>query len=244
MQRHEFLFEASRMLSESSDCRATLQSIAQLAVPDLADGCVIDLAQEDGAEARVAAARLETPRAFGTRDEGEIPTNQSPARLDLLGRLGLHAYLRIPIVAHGRQLGTIALFTEGVRALGRDDVAMAEELARRIAAALDNARLHSETERALAARDALLARVERDMRPALSAIAVAAEVQLASAPATDAGRVLREAAETSRRAVEHLSRVIDALAAVSAPGADLPPRSSWGRRDVLLSELGELEPTR
>ena len=53
-QRLRFLAEASRLLAESIDYQATLKTVARLAVPDIADWCVVDLLQPDGALARVA----------------------------------------------------------------------------------------------------------------------------------------------------------------------------------------------
>jgi len=51
----EFLAEASSVLSSSLDYETTLGSVARLAVPDLADWCVIDL-EEGGLVRRVAVA--------------------------------------------------------------------------------------------------------------------------------------------------------------------------------------------
>jgi Carboxypeptidase regulatory-like domain/TonB-dependent Receptor Plug Domain len=67
-------------------------------------------------------------------------------RFSLLRRLGLHAYICGGLVARGRFLGTITLFAEAPRAFGSDDVAMVEDLACRVAVAIDNARLHEEAQ--------------------------------------------------------------------------------------------------
>jgi PAS domain S-box-containing protein len=58
-QREEaqrFLAEIGATLSSSLDYRATLASIARLAVPNLADWCVIDICEEDGSLDRLAMA--------------------------------------------------------------------------------------------------------------------------------------------------------------------------------------------
>ena len=54
IQRQRFLAEASRLLAESMDYPATLKTVARLAVPSIADWCVVDLMQDDGRMARVA----------------------------------------------------------------------------------------------------------------------------------------------------------------------------------------------
>jgi len=58
-QREEFqrfLTEAGTTLTSSLDYATTLASLARLAVPSLADGCMVDLLEEDGQVHRVAVA--------------------------------------------------------------------------------------------------------------------------------------------------------------------------------------------
>ena len=55
-RRARFLSNVSSVLSASLDYHATLSVLAKLAVPELADWCVIDVVEEDGRMARVAAA--------------------------------------------------------------------------------------------------------------------------------------------------------------------------------------------
>jgi PAS domain S-box-containing protein len=68
--------------------------------------------------------------------------------LGLLRELGLRSLLAVPMLAGGSVLGVIALVqAESGRAYGEDDLALAEELARRAATAVENARLYAEAER-------------------------------------------------------------------------------------------------
>jgi GAF domain-containing protein len=55
-RRLRFLGEVSTLLAGSLDYESTLQSLARLAVPALADICVIDMLADDGTIRRVAAA--------------------------------------------------------------------------------------------------------------------------------------------------------------------------------------------
>jgi K+-sensing histidine kinase KdpD len=55
-RRLAFLAEASAVLGSSLDYERTLQSVAELALPHIADGCVVDMAIEDGQLRRVAVA--------------------------------------------------------------------------------------------------------------------------------------------------------------------------------------------
>jgi PAS domain S-box-containing protein len=54
-----FLAEASAVLAESLDFKATLRSAARLAVPVLADWCVVDVLQDDGSLRRIALAHAD-----------------------------------------------------------------------------------------------------------------------------------------------------------------------------------------
>lgn len=69
--------------------------------------------------------------------------------LALLRRLGFAAEIVLPLVARGRTLGVITLvLADNSRHYGPGDLALAEELARRAALAIDNARLYAEAQAA------------------------------------------------------------------------------------------------
>src|SRR5213079_927175 len=69
--------------------------------------------------------------------------------LRLSRELQLRSALCVPLTARGRVLGAFTLISaESGRRYGQDDLAFAEELARRAAVAIDNAHLHSETREA------------------------------------------------------------------------------------------------
>src|SRR5215218_5270014 len=69
--------------------------------------------------------------------------------LALLRHLGFAAEMVLPLVARGRTLGVITLvLADNSRHYGPGDLALAEELARRAALAIDNARLYAEAQAA------------------------------------------------------------------------------------------------
>lgn len=73
------------------------------------------------------------------------------SHLETLRELGLHAYLCIPLRAHGRTLGAVTLaMADSGRTYSADDVELAHELVRRAGLAADNARLYEESRRAQA----------------------------------------------------------------------------------------------
>ena len=79
---------------------------------------------------------------------------QDDFHLGLVRELGVQSYMCVPLLAHGEVLGVISLVAaESGRRYAREDLAVAEELARRAGTAVENAKLYREVEeRAQAAR--------------------------------------------------------------------------------------------
>ncbi|HEX6369571.1 MAG TPA: MHYT domain-containing protein [Longimicrobium sp.] len=72
---------------------------------------------------------------------------RDPEHLRMIRALGLRSYICMPLTARGRVLGAVTLVhAESGRSHTPADLALAEELARRAAVAIDNARLYTETE--------------------------------------------------------------------------------------------------
>jgi PAS domain S-box-containing protein len=97
----------------------------------------------------------------------DIPTDmlraaaQDPEHLEALLALGLRSYLCIPLVARGRTLGALTVvYAESGRRYGAAELQVAEELARRAAVAIDNARLFGEMEDARNALEQQTAELE------------------------------------------------------------------------------------
>jgi GAF domain-containing protein len=86
-------------------------------------------------------------------------------QLQIVRDLHLRSALTVPLVARGRALGVITwVVAESERRYSTDDLALAEDLAKRAAVALDNAELHSQT---LAAAVQLQHAVLPDVLPVL-----------------------------------------------------------------------------
>jgi PAS domain S-box-containing protein len=73
---------------------------------------------------------------------------ERPELLEATRELGLRSWLVVPLVARGRPIGALRLVTtrESGRRLGEDDIAFAQDIARRAAVAVDNAQLFAQTE--------------------------------------------------------------------------------------------------
>jgi GAF domain-containing protein len=168
-ERLDFLFQASERLADSLDLEVTLQTVAELGVPKLADRCALYLVEESKVSKRVLAptlnedelalfesndvilsavsgvgAVIRTGRAVylpRVEDSMLVAGAQSQEELDLLRRVGFGGLLVVPLRARGRNLGALAFVNREGRDMPPSDRALAEELAARAAVTIDNALL-------------------------------------------------------------------------------------------------------
>ncbi len=98
--------------------------------------------------------------------------------LRILRELRLVSAIYVPLQARGRTLGVLALFTaaDSGRRLGAEDLAVTEEIARRLALAVDNARLYMQTRDAIRARDEFLSLASHELRNPVAAISGTAQL--------------------------------------------------------------------
>jgi signal transduction histidine kinase/CheY-like chemotaxis protein len=136
--------------------------------------------------------------------------------LALLRALGLRSVLIVPMVARGRALGLITLATaESGRRYVAADLAMAEDLARRVALAVDNARLYQEARAASRAKDEFLATLSHELRTPLTTMIGWARLlrtgTLEPAKATRALEAIERSAQTQARLIGEIldvSRIV------------------------------------
>lgn len=101
---------------------------------------------EDVAGPRAVLARGGSILRAEISDEELRASARDARHLELLEQIIPRSYLGVPLVVRGQAIGVLELVTEGERRLGEEDVPFAEELGRRFALALDNARLYRERE--------------------------------------------------------------------------------------------------
>ena len=104
-------------------------------------------------------------------EERVTATVTNPRHLELLRAIGVRSLLAVPLVARGRPLGAITLAVSvSSRRYGPADVALAQELARRAAIAVDNARLYQDAQQAVRLRDEFLTVASHELNTPVAAL--------------------------------------------------------------------------
>ena len=177
-ERLSFLAEASRQLAESLDYETTLERVARLAVPRMADWCFVDLLADERTANRVAVAHASASAASGElarRMRAEYPLSpdsphgtakvlrtgwpemiqdidhgilesiaEGPEALEILTALKPRSCMSVPLRTRNRTLGAITLVSSTPSFYEEEDLALAEDLGRRAAVAIEHARLYRE----------------------------------------------------------------------------------------------------
>jgi anti-sigma regulatory factor (Ser/Thr protein kinase) len=156
-RRHGFaamLAEASDLLGGSLDPELTAALVPSLVVPRLARWAAVHLAADDGRLVLAAVGHVDEDKIPSLREKLSAPAVDGT---EVSALTGLGQVVVLPLTARRRQLGQLTLGLDPSSALRQDAYAVAEDLARRAALALDNARVHREQrEVAQALQDALL----------------------------------------------------------------------------------------
>lgn len=165
-ERAAFLADASSMLSASLDHQTTLAGLARLTVPFLADACLVDVGEDGRLVHRLAVAHRDPAAAAAVQERGgmEVSPPADPivasafasgslqsaegetAAAGVLGTFpdgDVAAVVCAPLVVRDRALGALTFVNGRDRGgFSASEVGLAEELARRAAFAVENARLY------------------------------------------------------------------------------------------------------
>jgi len=238
----EYLAGASAALDSSLDYGATLDEVARILVPYLGDWVLVETIGESGTLETASGAHADPalgptltrllalrgapgPDALARAAIDLGRTRIAPdayARLtaefggtveteSLLHSLGHRAALALPLFARGRVLGAITLVSRA-RSFEEREVALAEDLGRRSAVALDNARLYREAQDSDRRKEEFLAVLAHELRNPLMPLLTCLELmRVADAPreSLQGWRAIME------RQVRTLTRLVDDLLDVS-----------------------------
>jgi signal transduction histidine kinase/CheY-like chemotaxis protein len=221
----------------ASDYEHALASVTRLAVDSLADFAVIYLVEEEGGIRRAAAASRapEHAQLFDTilaQPSRPRPTHpiwevvahgrslireydpatyetiaEGPVHLEALRNTNPRSALIAPMVTGDSCIGAIAL-TSVSRQFDERDTAVVEEIGRRCALLVENARLHERERRAIRARSDVLGIVAHDLRNPLTSIVL--NTRILQHDSTDT-----ESVDSIRRAATRMTRIIQDLLEVA-----------------------------
>lgn len=163
--RLSLLADASALVSGSLGWEETVSGVARLALGHFADGCAVD-SYEDGVVRRLAVLHADPEKAERVLELTSFPveagasspltrvlasgqprmekrrTRMTPGEGGVLPVWGDSTLIITPLVARQRTLGALTFVRDAERPpFGVEDLSLAEELARRAALAMDNARL-------------------------------------------------------------------------------------------------------
>ncbi|MDG4803534.1 SpoIIE family protein phosphatase [Micromonospora sp. WMMD980] len=150
-----FLAEASELLAQSLDVELTMALVPQLVVPRLGQWCAVHTTDEWGRLRLAASSHAdETMLPHLHRVLAETGPDSIQARLReasrSLNQMPLGAPMEgfaVPLIARGQRLGTLAVGRHQRHRHDPDEVAVLEDVARRAALAIENARIHAERRR-------------------------------------------------------------------------------------------------
>jgi PAS domain S-box-containing protein len=249
------LSEVGRALASRIDETVAFANLTRLTVLEFADVSTLFVAEEGRVERRGMACRspanewfrellmgmplergnshpvwqvLDTRRSLLLQDPtGEFDRRGvSEALGQALHRLRPRSLIAVPVLMGERALGALVVAScRPSRPFDARDVALMEEVARRVALSLENARLYGLAKKAVQARDEVLSIVAHDLRSPLGAILLQATLtRRMSGPER---RSLRPA-EAIERSVSQMKRMINDLldvAQIESGRLELDPAS-------------------
>jgi len=236
-ETQRFLAEAGETLASSLGPDDTLRNVTRLAVPRLADACIVNV-YHGGRFHAVAVSHVDPARGAAlerSRAEDPIDPNGSHPVAEVIrgGRTMVFsdgdgsgvehattlfelsdifenppsAGIILPLSARGQLLGVMSLYREHNR-YGPSDVFLAEEIGRRAALAMDNARLHEQVVAGSQARDDMVGIVSHDLRNPVNAVKMLTGVMLDRQRSEALSPDMIEYASLIRQAAEQMDELI------------------------------------
>jgi len=168
LQRASFLSNATRLLS-CLDLNKALDTVAHLAVPYLGESCGITL---------IGDPQSGPPTVNVTAGEDRQPLEIHPRTLaghSIIYSRGPRSSMAVPLTSRNTIVGAIITVAPPKRRYTMADLELLEELGRRVALCVDNARLYEGAQEALKGRDQFLSIAAHEIRGPLTSIHLAVQ---------------------------------------------------------------------
>ncbi|HEX3695011.1 MAG TPA: CHASE domain-containing protein [Polyangia bacterium] len=154
----------------------------------------------------------------------------------LMKQMGVRAALVVPLIARGRVLGWMTVAR--VPAYSVQDLALMEDLGRRAAMALDNARLYAQAQEAVSLRDSFVSVASHELKAPLTTLRLQSQsmlraIERGGVEASDQSRAAYRVTVIEQQTVR-LAKMIDDLMDISRISAG---RMSFDVEDVDLGEV-------
>jgi PAS domain S-box-containing protein len=202
-KRQEFLEQVSETLFTSFDKFLTLQKVAQLIVPSLADYCRIAIvngskdiqeiavSHKDPTKAELASSLYDSYKnrpenthgvhkilASGkaemiSRIDKQVfdSVKENKKLIQLMKDLGLTSYMGVPLIARKKVIGALTFSSVSpTRIYKKEDLLFVKEVGRRIALALENARLYKEAKEAITLRDDFISVASHELKTPITSV--------------------------------------------------------------------------
>lgn len=167
-QRHVFLAKLGVVAASAPDSATLSASVADLVVPEHADWCIIEVVDADRSRRCLASTHVDPALDRAVRERiGRIEGGHDDSPLaqvlktgkpmigvvgpdstwldhtrqqdrQLLQRLGIHSLIVHPLLSRGQPVGVMAFLAADAARYGADELNATGDVARRVAAALDN----------------------------------------------------------------------------------------------------------
>ncbi len=184
-RRQRVLLEAGAALDGPLDLDETLARVARAAVPAFADFCTVELIEPSG-------------------DVRRVSSSASDPRFD-----DAASVVSAPLLVRGRRIGAIVFgLADSRRTYDADDQRLAEELARRAALAIENARLYERAETSSRAKSDFIGVMSHELRTPLTTILGYADL-LGSGVTGPLSEPQRSQLERIKVSAWQLTRIVD-----------------------------------
>jgi PAS domain S-box-containing protein len=261
----QLLARSGDALGASLDPKQVAESAAELCVEFIATTAIVELVEDGHVVARRVRCRDREHAALARRLESSVAGRRAIPELDALvlaanvtdevlrqiaasdddfdalRALAARSLVAVPIATRGKRFGRLVLLSsDNSFPLGSHELRVAVEIARRTALTVENATLYVATQRAVRARDEVLAIVAHDLRNPLNGILLNAQLlsrRFRDAPSTD-----RDAIEAIGRQSKRMDRLIqDLLDVARVESSALAIACSRVPVEALLTEVIEAQ---